>query len=180
MIFQSHFPTILLSLAILKNSCLFWKNSCNFFYKKQILNVLITLTFFVVFCDKLATFTDFYIIHFFSKKSSVLRKKLNVLRSPTISVAFYDKLATFTDFSDFHFFQKLRHLFKKKRTSWKILTFSVAILRQFCYFSDFRKFMFFSGKTHLIFFKKSQILNILRTFTIFVAFYDKIATFTDF
>ena len=107
------------------------------------MNVLITLTFFVVFCDKFATFTDFYIILFFSKKSSVLRKKLNVLRSPTISVAFYDKLASFTDFSDFHFFQKLRHLFKKKRTFGEILNFqshsatillSLAIFKNSCFF----------------------------------------------
>ena len=46
-IFQSNFTIILLSLAIFKTSCFFWKNSSNFFYKNQILNVL---RYFILFC----------------------------------------------------------------------------------------------------------------------------------
>ena len=72
--FQSHSMTILPSLAIFKFSCFLWKDSFNFLYKNQILNVSRTFTISVAFYSKLATFTDFEIIHFF-EKSIFFRKK---------------------------------------------------------------------------------------------------------
>ena len=117
---------------------------------------------------------------FFFKKTQFL----NVFRNFTVSVAFYGKFATFGDFEKFNIFFRKTHLFFEKNPVFerfeKFHYFS-RILRQICYLWRFwKKFRIFFRKTHLFFFRKTQILNVLRIFTISVAFYGKFATFGDF
>ena len=98
-IFHKHFSTILLSLAIFKNSCFFWKKSSNFFLNKSNFERFENFDYFCRILQQICNFYRFLnYLFFFKNLKSVLRKKLNVLRSLTISVAFYDKFATFTDF----------------------------------------------------------------------------------
>ena len=90
------------------------------------------------------------------------------------------QICYFYRFLRFSFFSKNPSPFWEKRwTFWEILNFQSHITTILLSIAIFKNW-FFSGKTHLIFFSKNQILNVLRTFTISVAFYGKFATFTDF
>ena len=152
------------------------------------MNVLRNFAISVAFYGKIANFSDNEKHqYFFSKNPSTFLKKtqtLNVLRNFTISVAIYGKFATFSDFekNQYFFFEKPIYFFEKKNPNFerfeKFYCFS-RILRQICYLSDFEKIHNIFLKNQSILFKKTQLLNVLRTFTILVAFYGKSATFSD-
>ena len=96
---KSHSSTILLSLAILKNSCFFCKTSSSFSLKID----FGTFWEFLLFLSH-STANLLNSAHFFNLKTIFPKthlcfakpQNLNVLRSLTNSVAFYGKFATFS------------------------------------------------------------------------------------
>ena len=122
----------------------------------------------------------------FLKNPSIFFKKtqtLNVLRNFIISVAFYGKFASFSDFEKIqYFFSKNQSIFLKKPkfwTLWENLPFESHFTANLLPWRFWKNSDFFS-KNPFIFFKKTQTLNVLRNFTISVAFYIKLAFFGDF
>ena len=82
-------------------------------------------------------------------------------------------------FFNIFFFFKKSIIFYEKKNVLKNRNISVAFNDNFAMFSDFEEFMFFLEK--LIWFSnKNQFLNVLRIFTISVAFYGKFAKFGTF
>ena len=103
--FQSHSTTFLLSLAIFKSWCFFWKNSSYFFSKKN-WTFWKLLLFLSHSTANLLLLPFFKLFIFFQKIHQFLGKKMNVLRNRNLSVAFYDNFAIFSDFEEFMFFQE--------------------------------------------------------------------------
>ena len=108
---------------------------------------------------------------------------MNVLRNFTVLVAFYGKFATFSDPKKVrNFFSKNPSILLKKAqflTFWANLPFESHFTANLLPWRFWKNSDFFS-KNPSIFLKKTQTLNVLRKFTISVAFYIKFATFSDF
>ena len=73
--FQSHSTTILLSLAIFKNSCFFWKNSSNFFVKKSNFEHFENFYYFCRILRQNCYFYPFLWFSFFFKNSVTFLRK---------------------------------------------------------------------------------------------------------
>ena len=106
---------------------------------------------------------------------------LNVLTNLTVSISFYSNFDTFEIFKKFQLFFQKRQLFSfKEQNFWKFWVFSIfqshstAKLLLLAFFKNSR----FFSKNHC-FCKKTLFLNIFGKFSISVAFYDKVALFSD-
>ncbi len=103
---------------------------------------------------------------------------MNVLNFFTSQVTFFGKFATFSDFKNIQeFFQKTYQVYFKITQFLDVLrifTLLVAFNSNFATFSGFKKVQeCFPINSSFFFFKKSQVLNILRNSTISVAFFRK-------
>ena len=180
--FQSHSSTFLLSLAIFKTWCFFWKNSSNFFSKIKFWTFWKLLLFLSLSKANLLLLPIFKLLLLF-KNPSIFRKKMNVLRNRNNrrEVAFYGNFAISSDFEEFMFFPVNVICFSIKidfGTFWEFLLFlshSTAKLLNSAHFLSLKTIF---PKTYL-FFAEPQNLNVLRSLTNSVAFYGKFATFSS-
>ena len=102
---KSHSTTILISLAILKNSCFFWKTSSSFSLKVDFGTFWEVLIFLSHSTANLLNLAHFFNLKTIFPKTHLCFEKpqnLNVLRSLTNSVAFYGKFATFSSLEYIH------------------------------------------------------------------------------
>ena len=96
---KSHPTTILLSLAMLKTSCFFWKTSSSFSIKIDFGTFWEILPFLSHFTANLLNSAQFFNLETIFPKTHLCFEKtqnLNILRSGTNSVAFYGKFVTFS------------------------------------------------------------------------------------
>ena len=84
-----------------------------------------------------------------------------------IMFSFFSKLKSFLIFCQKNLQIRAEITISRNNAIW------YAFHSKFATFSHFEKFNFFFRKIHLFFFKKTQSLNVLRNFTILVAFYGK-------
>ena len=108
---------------------------------------------------------------------------MNVPRFFTISVAFYGKFANFgTIFKFGNNFSKNPSLFRKTpkfENFWEVLQIQSLSQGSLLHSAVYITFILFLNKT-ISFFKKTQLLKVLRNFTNLVAFTRLIATFRVF
>ena len=99
LLFLSHSTANLLSLAMLKSSCFFWKTSSSFSIKIDFGTFWEILLFLLHFTANLLNSAQFFNLKTIFPKTHLCFEKpqnLNVLRSLTNSVAFYGDFATFS------------------------------------------------------------------------------------
>ena len=110
---------------------------------------------------------------------------MNVLRSLTFSVALWGKFATFSHFKKIQeLFWKTHLFFCETKTSfwtfWEILFIHSHSSVNLLPVAIFQTLVFFR-KSHLFFVKRGpEFSTVLRNSTYSVAFYSKLATFSDF
>ena len=110
---------------------------------------------------------------------------MNVLRSLTFSVALWGKFATFSPFKKIQeLFWKTHLFFCETKTSfwtfWEILFIHSHSSVNLLPVAVFQSLVFFR-KSHLFFVKRGpEFSTVLRNPTYSVAFYSKLATFSDF
>ena len=75
-IFHKHFSTILLSLAIFKNSCFFWKKSSNFFLNKSNFERFENFDYFCRILQQICNFYRFLNYLFFFKNFISFKEKI--------------------------------------------------------------------------------------------------------
>ena len=117
---------------------------------------------------------------FFSENPSIFFKKTNFWTFWEILLFqshFTANLLPLAILKKFKLFFRKTHLFFCKKTNfwmfWKILLFQSHFTAKLLPLAILKKFKIFFRKSHLFFYKKNQFLNVLRTFTILVAFYGK-------
>ena len=163
------------------HSYFFLNKTISFFKKTQLLKVLRNFTDLVAFPRLIATNSVF-------KKNQVFFRKTNFffVKKSTYErfdnfyyfVSFHVIFATLINFQKILFFQKMHHFLRKKWTFWEIVIFPPHSTTNFLILANSKK-LEFSAKPNY-FFYRIELLNVLRVFTVSVAFFCIFATFSKF